>query len=437
MQPKLLKTFSMNKIKQNLLDNPSLTKFYKGMNTAVFFLIALRLASCSVITLSHEIFVSNEYLRLILRFLTKDLNARKVSKVFKISFDEACNFEVIDLDCRSRTLSLVPCSYPVKIPVQIPLLYLIQDFIGKGNSNLILKGKNHTPLVQIKNDFDRFADILTLLIQDQFYNPLLPESEKWSPEKLYNFYHLLQLSLPDKDFTTEILPSLNFPLNELLEYAAGGAFPDPINHDLLVEYHNFLSPNLIFLAFKSSRLDLVRILLASLRAHKVNKILDDQSRTILHYAAHFGDLDLVKTCLQLGCNINKFDFKREKPIHKAAASGHVHVVKFLYQNGAIVNSTPYNPSPIFKAVEKSHLDVANFILNETNFNSNDKSDNTSASNFRLLSMAIKRNNPEMVSVLRYSSKLSFDDNQLAKLLKLAGKVENINFRIERILESIE
>lgn len=415
------------------------------LNYGIFSLLLILLKSilCSDITTSHVIFLSEEYLRMILAFLTKDLNVREVSSVFKASFDSVCRFEVISLDPRYSTLTMIPP--PLKIPVQIPLLYLL-NFVGKDfirASSVVLNDvypRVQDEEINKRNNFDRFADTLTAFIDGHFYNPLVPESQKWSPEKLYNFYRLLQLSLPGKDFTTEILPSLKFPLIELLKYAAAGEFPDPINQNLLTEYREFIYPRsgLIFVAFKSSRLDLVRILLTSSKdGHKFKNLLDNESRSILHYAASSGNLDLVISCLlDFGCNINKIDSKREKAIHKAAAKGHLHVVNYFYQYGVPINSVSYYPSPIFKAVENNHYNVVNFILHETNFSSNDQSEYTLKSNFKLFLLAIKRTNYEMVSLLLSSTKLSFDKNMIWKLIEVAGKVENIDYRIERFLESL-
>lgn len=416
------------------------------LNYGFVFLFLIHFTFCSVISSSPpflpDILGSEEYLRIILAYAFDELNVRLVSKAFKAGFDGACAFEVISLDPRFRTLTIIPS--PIKIPVQIPLLYLLKDIIGKKfieTSNVILN--EDYPLVQDqkineRNDFDRFADILTEFIDHEFFDSSVYDQEKWEPKRLYDFYRFVQLALPQKDFTTEILPSINFPMNKLLTFAAAGEFPGAINHNLLSKHQELIRSDsgLIFVAFKASRLDLVRVLISLPSGGvKLKNMTDDESRSILHYAAHFGDLDLVEQFLNLGCNINKIDSKREKAVHKAAAKGHVHVVKYLYQRNAVINSLPYNPSPIFKAVANNHLNVVLFILYETNFISSDETEKTFKFNYELILLAVENNNYEMVSSLLNSRKLSFDQNVITKLLKKAQRFQNIDFRIERLLES--
>ena len=61
-------------------------------------------------------------------------------------------------------------------------------------------------------------------------------------------------------------------------------------------------------------------------------------------------------------------------------------------------------SPIGKAVENDHIEVVNFILNETNYDSS----NDAAFNMKLIQTAVMRNNLEMVSLL----KLNFEEGQI-------------------------
>ena len=395
-------------------------------------LFLLRLISCSA---PHNILKSEEYLKLILVFITKDAQIRKVAKVFKNAFDEACSVEVLEFDPRLKALTeissqyqQIPVQIPVQIPAQIPLLYLLQEFIGRDLTVKKAELDMEFPLVQVvkgtkranrqkkrklRNDFDRFSAVLTDFILNSFN-----EEEPENPQGLFRFYRLLRLSLPQKDFESEIFPSLNFPLEQLLKYAVRGSYSDQINRELLVEFKNYLPADFIFEAFEHSQLDLVKIMLTFPRADKMVTVRDDKQRVALHYAAHFGDIDLVRKCLELDTKVNKFDSKREKAIHKAAANGHLDVVRFLYESGSAANSQKFNPSPILNAVKRSHFEVVRFILNETNFISIDSSKNTKDFNYKLLAAAIKNNNTEMVSLLINSDKLSFEEEQIQKFLTL-------------------
>ena len=59
--------------------------------------------------------------------------------------------------------------------------------------------------------------------------------------------------------------------------------------------------------------------------------------TALHYAAHYGHVDVAKVLIQNG-DVNAVHEKQRTALHFAACNGHVDVAKVLIQNGADVNA---------------------------------------------------------------------------------------------------
>ncbi len=60
---------------------------------------------------------------------------------------------------------------------------------------------------------------------------------------------------------------------------------------------------------------------------------------LLHFAARDGELDLVRSLLDSGADVNQRAENRWTPLHFAAERGHVFVVELLLDRGADVGAT--------------------------------------------------------------------------------------------------
>lgn len=60
--------------------------------------------------------------------------------------------------------------------------------------------------------------------------------------------------------------------------------------------------------------------------------------TALHGAALNGHIEIVKTLIDHGADVNVIEGQRQTPLHCAARKGKVNVVKFLVEKGANVNA---------------------------------------------------------------------------------------------------
>ena len=67
------------------------------------------------------------------------------------------------------------------------------------------------------------------------------------------------------------------------------------------------------------------------------KTKDKRESTVLHQASWFGDMELVKECLQAGSYVDAKNDYESTPLHKAVIGGNVALAKLLISFGADVN----------------------------------------------------------------------------------------------------
>lgn len=89
--------------------------------------------------------------------------------------------------------------------------------------------------------------------------------------------------------------------------------------------------------------------------------------TWLHDAASFGKLAIVQWFVSQGLDVNAYNESTEiRPIEKAAANGHVDVVKFLIEAGAVLDTSESVRNPLFAAIvggiSDSHTAVAKLLI---------------------------------------------------------------------------
>jgi ankyrin repeat protein len=85
--------------------------------------------------------------------------------------------------------------------------------------------------------------------------------------------------------------------------------------------------------------------------------------TWLHFAAHEGNLELVEYLTRKGCDINiKAGLFGGTPINEAATYGHLDVVRYLLQAGAVLDTTEPEQNPLFGAIYGGNLEVVKLLL---------------------------------------------------------------------------
>ena len=94
----------------------------------------------------------------------------------------------------------------------------------------------------------------------------------------------------------------------------------------------------------------------------------------LFVAAEKGDLDKVKELVAKGANPDLADEYGDVPINRAAVEGHLDVVKFLVEHGAMYHSPGIGLYPLDGAAGNGRLDVVKYLVEEKGVPVNQRTD---------------------------------------------------------------
>ena len=87
----------------------------------------------------------------------------------------------------------------------------------------------------------------------------------------------------------------------------------------------------------------------------------------MHFAARHGNLNCLKTLLELGAEATADDFYGWQAIHEAALHGHTECLELLLENGAKVDAAAYNSNgpntPLHYAARHGHVECVQLLLN--------------------------------------------------------------------------
>ena len=86
----------------------------------------------------------------------------------------------------------------------------------------------------------------------------------------------------------------------------------------------------------------------------------------LHFAAGNGDIKTVEDLINAGANIHYFDVLQKSALHHAVESGNRHLVHWLIERGADVNShnaVHAGETPLSLATESGQFGIAKLLLN--------------------------------------------------------------------------
>jgi ankyrin repeat protein len=177
------------------------------------------------------------------------------------------------------------------------------------------------------------------------------------------------------DFTIEGLSLLHYAAFhnqiEMIDMLIDlGIFVDFKNNDYIDE-ENIITQAatpLIF-AIKGGGEDAVKLLLSkgadiNARYNSLSKTSRTLSLTPLHTAAYKGNLNIVKTLIDEGIEINSLTKEGFTPLHAAAWSGNKNIVKFLLSKGAIIfikNNAGFTASEI--ALSKGNTEIVKVFDN--------------------------------------------------------------------------
>lgn len=99
--------------------------------------------------------------------------------------------------------------------------------------------------------------------------------------------------------------------------------------------------------------------------YDLNKIDVAHGKTILHWAAESGAIDLVGELLTAEVDFTIHDVYGETPLHYAAENGHLEIVQKLVEAGADVHAKDYkcrnHRTPLDCATHNGHSSVVSFL----------------------------------------------------------------------------
>ena len=95
----------------------------------------------------------------------------------------------------------------------------------------------------------------------------------------------------------------------------------------------------------------------------INKPDDDDGTTPLQWAAEFGHHDIVIGLIELGANVNHFDYKKHTPLCMAINEGHVYVARELIDYGADIDADElYDTTPLIRAASLGNTEVVRMLV---------------------------------------------------------------------------
>ncbi|KAG4087429.1 ankyrin repeat-containing domain protein [Neocallimastix lanati (nom. inval.)] len=157
--------------------------------------------------------------------------------------------------------------------------------------------------------------------------------------------------------------------------------------------NNFYRLSPLFIALRRKNFNIIPILL------ETNKIyiddLDNNGNTALVYAVKYGNIELVKTMVKYGANINVKSNNGKPILIIAVKNNNIEIVRYLIKCGIDLNNVDNNgDSALSIAIRCELLEISKILIdNGANINIKDGSSNT------LLLTSLLTNNEELYSYL--------------------------------------
>ena len=214
-----------------------------------------------------------------------------------------------------------------------------------------MKGKINVAdgLVEEKSILDRLLEIIpeNRTVEDEYYAQKIDEAKKtWNELDLKDD--------PKNEKRTILLECIEKEIDKLLGFIAEH-YPE------VISYTNKNGLNVLMLAAKNGRTEIVRIILSS-------ETIDINARnqygcTALMLAATNGREEIAELIIQNNADINAVQTGGRTALMFAAQNGHTETVKTLIENGANVNSTDKRGlTALMLATKNSHTEIIELLL---------------------------------------------------------------------------
>lgn len=92
--------------------------------------------------------------------------------------------------------------------------------------------------------------------------------------------------------------------------------------------------------------------------------MDTPGWTVLHRAARYGHVEVIKAMLEAGADLEIRDYNTMTPLHWMTNYGWIEMVKFLIELGASLEALDYfGFTPLHWAADRIRIDVAKLLIN--------------------------------------------------------------------------
>lgn len=137
----------------------------------------------------------------------------------------------------------------------------------------------------------------------------------------------------------------------------------------------------------------------------------NQYLTALGVATQNGHIDVVRLLIQAGADVNFIDSDQESLILKASARGHVAVIQELIASGAAVDiARSDGATALYFASQNGHVEAVRLLL-QLGASPDTKATSAGGGNSTPLTIAIKNNHHEIVTLLMKYTKIVFTKQQ--------------------------
>ncbi|CAH3180194.1 unnamed protein product [Porites evermanni] len=176
--------------------------------------------------------------------------------------------------------------------------------------------------------------------------------------------HRARVDIMDEDQMTPLGHAVERGAKDAVEYFFHYIKTQQLNLESFLYKADMDGSSLLHMAVDSGNLKIVELSLQSGARARYPKASDRS--TAFHLACGQGSLETVKRLANHDpsiCRIMLIDFKGQTPLHKAAASDHVHVVEYLLDQGAAVDPPDRDRcTPLFRAAEKGGVETIQLLL---------------------------------------------------------------------------
>ncbi|XP_076377912.1 uncharacterized protein LOC143259463 [Megalopta genalis] len=202
------------------------------------------------------------------------------------------------------------------------------------------------------------------------------------------------------------------------------------NIHLQEEYYD---KDVLFVAAKESNKGICRFVFDNLyNPYKILNVDDNSGMTVLHTAAKYGNLEIVKFLInEKGADFNAKDNEGMTILHTAAGYGNLEIVKFLInEKGADFNAKDNEGMTILHtAVKYGNLEIVKFLINKKGDDFNAKDINR----MKILHTAARYGKLEIVKFLINEKRADFDAEDINGMTVLHAAAESVNWEIVKFL----